>query len=237
MQLLPGLYQISGTVSGLSGSQAGDVFDECNVYCIKTEAGLILIDSGSGDYWQQMEANLALWGLESSQIIACIFTHAHYDHAGAAHRLKQMGVSLYAHSETAAAMASGDERCCGYLYHKKFIPTVVDHTVVDGDIITVGGIAFEVIHLPGHSAGCTAYRAEWAGRSVLFSGDVIGTLGWGHFGWNGSIDFNKEIYLQSLLRMSRLDFDVMLGGHGVGSFVNPIHRVQVSLNEALMAWR
>ena len=53
MQLLPGLYQISGTVSGLSGSQAGDVFDECNVYCIKTEAGLILIDGGSGDYWRR----------------------------------------------------------------------------------------------------------------------------------------------------------------------------------------
>jgi len=33
VQLLPNLYQVSGTVSGLSGSQVGDVVDECNVYC------------------------------------------------------------------------------------------------------------------------------------------------------------------------------------------------------------
>jgi len=237
MQLLPNLYQISGTVSGLSGSQAGDVFDECNVYCLKTEAGLILIDSGSGDYWDQGEANLALWGLESRDIIACLFTHAHYDHAGAAHRLKEMGVSLYASEESAHAMESGDERCCGFLYHKEFIPTTIDHTVRDRDVFTVGGVSFEAISLPGHTMGCTAYRIKWAGRTVLFSGDVIGTLGYGHFGWSGSIDFDKEVYLRSLLTMSRLDFDVMLGGHGVGSFINPIHRVEVSLNEALMAWR
>jgi glyoxylase-like metal-dependent hydrolase (beta-lactamase superfamily II) len=237
MQLLPHLYQISGTVSGLSGSQAGDVFDESNVYCLDAGSELILIDSGSGDHWDQMMQNMKMWGLDPKKITTCLFTHAHYDHAGSAHRLREMGVTLYAHSETVAAIESGDHRCAGFLYHKEFVPTKIDHTVVDGDTIRVGDVTFEAIHLPGHTAGCTAYRVVWEGKTVLFSGDVIGTLGYGHFGWDGSYDFDKEIYLKSLIKMSKLSFDIMLGGHGVGSFVNPIHRVQVSLNEALIAWR
>src|SRR5690554_1809157 len=108
MQLLPRLYQISGTVSGLSGSQAGDVFDECNVYCLDIGSELVLIDSGSGDHWDQMEKNMQLWGLDLKRITSCLFTHAHYDHAGAAHRVKEMGITLYAHNEAAAAIESGD---------------------------------------------------------------------------------------------------------------------------------
>lgn len=237
MQLLPGLYQISGTVSGLSGSQAGDVFDECNVYCLDTGDELILIDSGSGEYWDQMEENLARWDLSLDQVSTCLFTHAHYDHAGAAHRLKAMGVYLYAHPKTADAIASGDHRCAGFLYHKQFTPTTIDTPVNDGEVIRIGDTSFEVIHLPGHTMGCTAYKVRWNGLDVLFSGDVIGTLGYGHFGWDGSVDFDKKIYLESLKNMSNLSFDVMLGGHGVGSFRNPKHRVEVSLNEALIAWR
>jgi glyoxylase-like metal-dependent hydrolase (beta-lactamase superfamily II) len=66
---------------------------------------------------------------------------------------------------------------------------------------------------------------------------VIGTLGYGHFGWNGSIDFTKQVYIKSLLKLSTIDFDVMLPGHGLGSFTNPRERVEESLNEALMTWR
>ena len=44
-------------------------------------------------------------------------------------------------------------------------------TVADGETLTVGGVELEVIHMPGHTTGMTAYRVE----DVLFTGDVLFT--------------------------------------------------------------
>ena len=72
---------------------------------------------------------------------------------------------------------------------------------------------------------------------MVFSGDVIGTLLVGDFGWSGSIDFNKSKYIESLKRFARVDTDVMLPGHGMGYFHKPRRRVEEVLNAALMQWR
>src|SRR5690606_11862989 len=125
-------------------------------------------------------------------------THPHFDHAGGGHILKDKGIKFIAIQETAEAVAVGDERCCGYLYHKTFIPFRVDQTLKDGEILNLLGLDFEVMHLPGHSMGCTAYFLNWEDRRLVFSGDVIGTLLGGDFGWGGSIDFDKKTDTQSL---------------------------------------
>jgi glyoxylase-like metal-dependent hydrolase (beta-lactamase superfamily II) len=43
------------------------------------------------------------------------------------------------------------------------------HTVNGGDEITVAGITFEVVDVPGHSAGHVAFHAD----GELFSGDLL----------------------------------------------------------------
>ena len=237
MQLLPDLFQVGGSLSGLTEGQVMGPFDDCSIYVVDLKGELVMIDCGNGVSWPQVEQNLRDWNLDPKDISTCIFTHAHYDHAGAAHILKKRGVTLISHPAAAEAMASGDERCCGFLYHKKFIPVMVDRLVEDAEVFTVGSLQFQAIHLPGHTMGCTAYMITWDKKRILFSGDVIGTLGYGHFGWNGSFDFSKEVYLQSLVKLSRLQFDVMLPGHGLCSFLHPRERVETSLNEALMQWR
>jgi len=85
--------------------------------------------------------------------------------------------------------------------------------------------------------GCTAYLLNWEGRLLNFSGDVIGTLLGGNFGWGGSIDFNKQVYIQSLLKLSKIDTDIMLPGHGLIYFHKPRIRVEEALNAALELWR
>lgn len=247
MQLLPGLYQVGGSLSGLTGEQVSGPFDDCNVYALDLPAGILLIDCGNGNSWPKIEQNMEQWGLDPKRITTLLLTHSHYDHANAAHLLKDRGVTIVSHPYTAEAVASGDERCCGFLYHQQFVPVYVDRVVEDGEQFCIesasahtgseDALIVHAIHLPGHTQGCTAYSLMWQGRRMLFSGDVIGTLGYGHFGWSGSIDFNREIYLQSLIRMAKLDFDVMLPGHGLCSFVDPKARIEVSLNEALMQWR
>jgi glyoxylase-like metal-dependent hydrolase (beta-lactamase superfamily II) len=237
MQLLHNIYQVGGDLNGITFDQLGALWNDANSYIIKTSQGLIMIDCGCGDTLSQIFDNMRYWSLSPDDIRYCILTHPHYDHAAAGHLLKQKGISFIAHRETAAAVASGDERCCGYLYHKIFTPFAVNQVVEDGDEFTVCGLTFRVMHLPGHSMGCTAYFLTWENKRIVFSGDVIGTLLGGDFGWSGSIDFNKTLYLESLQRLAKIDTDIMIPGHGLTYFHQPRIRVEQALNSALMQWR
>ncbi|MHA4807494.1 MBL fold metallo-hydrolase [Flavitalea flava] len=237
MQLLKNIYQVAGDLNGITFDQPGALWNDANSFVVDTGEGLLLFDCGCGDTMEQIFANMRYWGLDPENIRFCILTHPHFDHAGGAHLLKKRGIPLIAIQETADAIASGDERCCGYLYHKTFQPVEADGIVKDGEKINLLGLEVEVMHLPGHSMGCTAFLFQWDNKKVVVSGDVIGTLLSGDFGWSGSIDFDKKIYTQSLLRFSRIDTDVMLPGHGMSYFHQPRRRVEEALNSALMQWR
>jgi len=237
MQILRHLYQVGGDLNGITWDGVDAGYNDGNTYVLERPEGLILFDCGCGDTWPQIEQNMAYWGLEPDRVSHCFLTHPHDDHAGAGHLLKKRGVQFIAVHETAAAVATGDQRCCGYLYHKSFAPFQVDKIVSDGQSLKILGLEFQVLHLPGHSRGCTAYLFQHENRRIVVSGDVIGTLLAGDFGWSGSIDFDKTCYLQSLKRFSQVDTDLMLPGHGLIYFHQPRRRVEQALNSALMEWR
>lgn len=237
MQILKGLYQVGGDLNGITFDEPGAMWNDGNSYVLDTGDGLVMFDCGCGDTMEQIFRNMQYWDLSPDDIRYCILTHPHYDHAGGAYILKERGVTLMAIKETAAAVESGDERCCGYLYHKIFHPVATDRILHDGERIEIAGLDIEVMHLPGHSMGCTAYFFRWEGKRVVISGDVIGTLLKGDFGWDGSIDFNKPIYIESLRKFAKVDTDIMLPGHGMIYFHNPRRRVEEVLNAALIQWR
>lgn len=237
MQILHGLYQLGGDLNGLTWDGVDEGFNDANTYLLATPNGHILFDAGCGDTFDQILDRIRYWGLKVEDIRACLLTHPHFDHVGGAHKVKALGIPLIAHPGTADAMAKGDERCCGFVYHKTFTPCTVDRWVDDGSLLDLCGVRIEVMHLPGHTADCTAYFFEHEGKRIVVSGDVIGTLKVGDFGWSGSIDFNKEVYIESLLRFAQIDTDIMLPGHGMIYFHQPRRRVEQVLNSALMQWR
>ncbi|MBY5958640.1 MBL fold metallo-hydrolase [Membranicola marinus] len=237
MQILKDLYQTGGDINGLTFDLQGASWNDGNSYVLKTKAGLILFDCGCGDTLDQIFENMQYWDLDPAGIKYCLLTHPHLDHAGAGHLLKKRGVELVAIEETADAVSAGDERCAGYLYHKTFTPVEVDRVVSDGEILHLLGVEIQVGHYPGHSMGCTAFSLRHENRNIVISGDIIGTLMVGDFGWDGSIDFDKKIYIESLRRFAKLDPDIMLPGHGMIYFHKPQWRAEEVLNSALMAWR
>ena len=237
MQILKNLYQVGGDLNGVTFDEKGALWNDGNSYVLKTAEGLIMFDCGCGDTMDQIFTNMDYWGLSVEDIKYCLLTHPHIDHTGGAHLLKQRGVKLIAIHETAEAISSGDERCCGYLYHKKFHLVEVDRVVADGEKLNLLGVQIQVGHFPGHSMGCTAFLFDHEQKRVAVSGDIIGTLLAGDFGWSGSIDFDKEIYMESLRKFAKVEMDIMLPGHGLIYFHNPQWRVEESLNSALMEWR
>ncbi len=116
-------------------------------------------------------------------------------------------------------------------------PVKVDKIVKEGDVLNLLGINIEVMHFPGHSMGSTSYSFMHEQKHIVVSGDIIGTLLAGDFGWDGSIDFDKKTYTESLKRFAKIDMDIMLPGHGLIYFHKPQWRIEESLNSALIEWR
>jgi metallo-beta-lactamase class B len=237
MQILKNLYQAGGDLNGVTFDLMGALWNDGNSYILKTNNGLIMFDCGCGDTMDQIFNNMRYWGLHPEDIRYCFLTHPHLDHAGGAHILKEAGVKIVAIEETADAVATADERCCGYLYHKTFQPVQADQIVSHGDTLDILGVQINVMHFPGHTMGCTAYSFYHENKNIVVSGDIIGTLLAGDFGWDGSIDFDKKIYTESLRKFAKTDFDIMLPGHGLIYFHKPQWRIEQALNSALIQWR
>ncbi len=237
MQILKNLYQVGGDLNGVTFDLQGALWNDANSYVLKTNDGLIMFDCGCGDTMEQISDNMKYWDLSPDDIKYCILTHAHYDHTGGGHILKKRGVKFVAIKETAESVQSGDERCAGYLYHKKFKPFVVDRIVVDGEELNVLGVKFKVGYYPGHTMGCTAYSFVHENKKITVSGDIIGTLLAGDFGWDGSFDFDKKKYIESLRKFAQVDMDIMLPGHGLIYFHKPQWRIEEAYNSALVQWR
>lgn len=238
MRIVPGVWQIGGSFTGLTWTGDYGGYDDANAYAVETGDGLILFDAGNGETFEQMTANLAAESLDGRPIRACLLTHAHWDHAGGAAKWRErFGAVLYAGQDAADALEAADERCAGFLYHRTVVPCRCDQTLADEERTTLGGLEITALHLPGHTAGCTAYRFDVGGKRVLVCGDVIGTLSAGWFGWDGSIDFDKRRYIDSLRRLAALEFDLLLTGHGPVCFGRPRVRVESALERALALWR
>ena len=88
-----------------------------------------------------------------------LITHHHNDHTGGIAALKQRS--------GARVSAPADERIAA-----------VDLPLADGQRLEVLGIAFEVLRVPGHTAGHIAFYVAGE-RPLLFSGDTLFSAGCG----------------------------------------------------------
>jgi hydroxyacylglutathione hydrolase len=107
----------------------------------------------------------SLLGDDGVETAAILVTHADVDHiAGVADLAEWSGADVWMPAAEADALRSGTTR--GGAHVRPYEP---EHVVRGGDVVEVAGLAFEVIDIPGHSAGHVAYSID--GR--LFSGDLL----------------------------------------------------------------
>jgi len=134
-----------------------------NCYVVRAERGAaeaVVIDPG--DDPSALRLDLARMGARTAGILV---THSDVDHIkGVAALADGTGAEVWAPAGEVEALRSGLTR--GGLAVPPHEPA---HTVSGGDEITVGGIAFEVIDVPGHSSGHVAFHHE----GELFSGDLL----------------------------------------------------------------
>jgi hydroxyacylglutathione hydrolase len=142
-----------------------------NVYVI----GDVLIDAASRHATRRI-----LRQIEGHTINAHALTHAHPDHQGASHAVcERLGIPYWVGEADADAAENPElirqrqpDHPIGGLFVKAFTGPghPVDRRLAEGDEIA----GFEVLHVPGHSAGHLAFWRESDG--VLILGDVLNNI-------------------------------------------------------------
>jgi len=93
----------------------------------------------------------------------------------------------------------------------------------------VKDLSLDVIHTPGHSPGSICLR--WKEEKALFTGDVIFRDGLGRTDLPGG---NGEELKQSIRRISRLEVEWLLPGHG--DFIAGSKEVQRNFSRVEEFW-
>lgn len=185
-----------------------------NIYVIGLEK-ITIIDAGIGNWMNPIFPQLNLIGAKVKNIDEIILTHAHHDHVmGVFLILEKVKPKVFVHFEDTKYIASrlGDNLV----------------KVKDGDKIDSDQGKLEVYWTPGHTVGSMClYQRE---KKILYSGDtVFPDGGFGRFdGESGSLNS----IINSIKKLSNLDIEVMLPGHGFPVFKGSNEHILLSLENA-----
>jgi len=215
-QITEGVYFIKGQdefipdshvyVVGKPGSQDLSIID----------AGLM----GKGSY--KIESILSM-GIDLKAIARIIMTHTHLDHIGCCAEIREQipWAELWVHDIEAGPLEEGDDRTvygmemfrdmCETQYNLRpgDFTFYVDRRLQGGEDLDIGGMTWEVLHIPGHSPGSIGLynRSE----KILIPGDVVyADYAIGRFDLHGA---NGSQLKDSLLQLAELDVDILLPGH------------------------
>ncbi len=165
----------------------------------------ILIDPGHAHCFGSVKAHLKELGVSAADVDLVIVTHCHPDHVEAL-RFFFKTATLVAFPE--AEMSSLNKEAPQYWASLGLAEFQPDILLREGTL-SAGDCEFDIYSTPGHSPGSICIY--WGRRQVLFTGDVVFKQGVGRTDLPGG---NGEDLKRSILKLSRLDVQYLLPGHG-----------------------
>jgi len=207
MEIIEGIHRIDEASSNMAHS---------NVYLVINGKDLVVVDTGMSGNAKKIVKYIEKIGHQPTEVSTIVLTHYHMDHAGSAKDLKDLTKAKIAVQAEDADIVAGKKsppkaksvlmRAVSSLNKPK--PVDVDTILNDGD--KIGSLT--VVATPGHSPGSIALLDEQ--RKVLFAGDTLRSDGTKVTGAPAQFTWDTEKENQSIQKISMLNFDVMLPGHG-----------------------
>ena len=180
------------------------------------DAGLV----GKGKYKIQSLENA---GYQLSDVKRIILTHTHFDHIGCLSEILQSipHAEIWVHESEGTSLEEGDEKTvygmsmfenmCQAQYGLKpgAFTFKVHRKLKGGDVFTIGGMKWEVLHIPGHSRGSIALYNR-SGKILIPGDTVYSDYAIGRFDLHGASGPELK---ESLLTLADLQVDILLPGH------------------------
>lgn len=202
-----------------------EMIPDSNVYIIgKPETNdLSMIDAGLVGKGAYKLRAIQQEGIKFEDIRRIIMTHTHLDHISCLHEIKEAipEIELWVHISEADPLERGDERTvygmdmfknmCQSQYGLAdgIFKCKVDKKLSGGELLEIGDMSWEVIHIPGHSSGSIALYNSSA--KILIPGDVIyADYAIGRFDLHSA---DPAKHRDSLNLLAGLDVDILLPGH------------------------
>jgi hydroxyacylglutathione hydrolase len=174
--------------------------NNCNSYLIDGSFK-ILIDPGHQHLFSELFDSLDSMGVRPDDIDLVVGTHGHPDHIEA--------LQSFSSSQTMLTMGEIEYR---YLQEKAThlldFRLEPDFLLAEGTL-KAGTTELQVLRTPGHSPGSICLY--WPSHKALFAGDVIFEQGVGRTDLPGGSGTQLK---ESIKRLSSLDIDLLLPGHG-----------------------
>ncbi len=214
-------------------------------FLIESSDGLALVETGPHSTFHILEKAVENTGHKMADIRHVFISHIHFDHAGAAWCLADLGADIYVHPlgvkhlaepsklYNSAKMIYGDrmEELWGEM---RPIAAKQLYGTEHGAQIKVGASTFTAWHTPGHAVHHVAWQLD---DEVLFTGDVAGVRI-----ENGPAmppcpppDINVEDWLKSIQLMRELGAEKFYLTH-YGLITNKLAHLE-DLEKRLLAWK
>ncbi len=222
----------------LAGSRLASV----NAYLLGQDGDYVLVDGGWGtdECFDALLSSLTALSVPIHQVRRAAVTHYHADHFGLTSRVARLSnaqVLIHEDDLTVASALFGDTRTAereriawlgrnGWMEENAGVPASAElerlrHVDIpasvtilrDGDILRVGGFAWQVVWVPGHTPGHVCLLEPT--RGLLISGDHLLDPITPHIGAPRPSSRNAlGRYLGSLERLLPLNVSLVLPGHG-----------------------
>jgi metallo-beta-lactamase class B len=187
-----------------------------SVILVRGEHGAVLLDTSTASALPVVLANLEAIGVEPEQIKLILTSHAHQDHVGGLAEIKSLtGARVLATADSATLLAAGGRGDLHYGDALPYAPVLVDDTVLDGETVTLGTLAFTAHRTPGHTPGSTTWtwieRAEDQEIKIVYA-DSLAAPGYRLIDHPERPDLIAE-FRQSIATIHALPCDVLLTPH------------------------
>ncbi|TGW19049.1 L1 family subclass B3 metallo-beta-lactamase [Stenotrophomonas maltophilia] len=132
--------------------------EDLTALLVQTADGAVLLDGGMPQMASHLLDNMKARGVMPQDLRLILLSHAHADHAGPVAELKRRtGAKVAANAESAVLLARGGSNDLHFGDDITYPPANADRIIMDGEVVTVGSIAFTAHFMPGHTPGSTAW--------------------------------------------------------------------------------
>lgn len=152
-----------------------------SAYLLKSEAGAILVDTGSPGEEQKMLNHMERFGVQPNEIRLIVITHAHADHAGNAVALqKRCDAPIALHPDDAAMAKNGRNDYLNatspiasfvrLFADRPFEPFEPNILLDEQTNLSAYGLDARILHTPGHTPGSISLILP---QGDAFAGDLL----------------------------------------------------------------